>query len=155
VRIGSSSSDWFTVEQGVPQGAPLLMILFQIPLNLLLNAIQESWLGANIGNTQIGCPTSADDIGMVTTGQTQMQGLVDIAHGYSIKWRFKFSSHKCMVLVYGDNQEQCTITLGNELLQQVSLAKYLGTMMGTRKNMDAAVYEKRLTDSHKIIYSFL
>lgn len=154
VKLGKNVSDWFPVQQGVHQGAPFSMILFQIHINPLLNKIISSGLGAKIGNIPIGCPTSADDMAIITLSEANMQQLVDISYAFSIKWRFGFSSPKCMVLVYGDTVVS-SVTLGTEILQQVLSAKHLGTILVTVKNADVVEYERRLTEARKTVYSFL
>ncbi len=61
VRIGGITSDWFDVKQGVHQGAPFSMLLFEIFINPMLEELKASRFGACIADIPAACPRFADD----------------------------------------------------------------------------------------------
>ncbi len=65
VLIGGERSDWFTVGQGVHQGAPLSMLLFIIYIDPLLVELKQSNVGAHIADHNITCPAFADDVALL------------------------------------------------------------------------------------------
>ncbi len=61
MRIGGNTSDWFEVKQGVHQGAPFSMLLFEIFINPMLEELKASRFGACIADIPAACPRFADD----------------------------------------------------------------------------------------------
>ncbi len=66
VKTGSEMSNWFTIGQGVHQGAPMSMLLFQIFFNPLIKELRNLKIGAKILNIDVPCTAFADDLDMIT-----------------------------------------------------------------------------------------
>ena len=65
VKWNNSTSESFRQELGVRQGAKLSTVLYKRYNNTLLQALERSNLGANIGNIHVVASTCADDIAIL------------------------------------------------------------------------------------------
>ena len=101
VRWNGSHSDRFYILRGTRQGSLLSPYLFNIFINDLLNELESSNIGLNIGNAMFNCVTYADDITLLSASATGLQTLIDKCVAYSRKWRFKFNPRKSKCLVIG------------------------------------------------------
>ena len=63
--IGGTTGEWFVPKRGVHQGAPFSMNLYQVFINDLLRKLKENRFGVGIGNIDVTCPTSADDVAII------------------------------------------------------------------------------------------
>ena len=91
----------FYILRGTRQGSLQSPYLFNICINDLLNELESSNIGLNIGNTMYNCVTYADDITLLSASATGLQTLIDKYVAYSRKWRFKCNPRKSKCLVIG------------------------------------------------------
>ncbi len=70
IKIGSKLSEWFQIKQGVHQGAPMSMLLFQLYINPLLKELKQSGKGAMVTNINVNVPSFADDMGIAQSSCT-------------------------------------------------------------------------------------
>jgi hypothetical protein len=158
IKIGNQVSDWFSVKQGVHQGAPLSMLLFEIFFDPLLVELLELNIGAHIGDINVSCPTSADDMALAALSGHALQSMVTVAYNYSCKWRFCFSPPKCICLTFGgigDRPENNQIRLGQSLLNTSSAEKHLGTVLTPSVSNDWDYIEKRIQKVRHQVYGFM
>ncbi len=73
VKVCGSLSEWFTINKGVQQGAPLSMMLFQVFMNHVIKEIKCMKIGAGISNIHLPCPTLADDLSLIVLSIYVMQ----------------------------------------------------------------------------------
>ncbi len=66
ISLGKVKSDWFGVEQGVHQGGPMSMTLFQIFIDDLLIEMLDSGFGMTVYDIPVACPTYADDCCLIS-----------------------------------------------------------------------------------------
>ena len=78
VRIGSKTSDWFSVSSGVRQGDPVAPFLFVVALDFVMrHAIQDQTTGLAISSTKNICDLIyADDIALVSDTFTNLQPMI-------------------------------------------------------------------------------
>ena len=62
VKSQGLTSDWFPILQGTRQGQCISPHLYLVFINDLMNTIVENSFSLNMGNIYCGCPTSADDM---------------------------------------------------------------------------------------------
>ncbi len=72
-------SDWFTIGQGVHQGVPMSMLLFQIFFSPLIKEIRNIKIWAKILNMDVPCTAFADDLDMITLSIPAIQIMVNKA----------------------------------------------------------------------------
>ena len=142
VQVAGKLSDSFEAEQGIHQGAPMSMFLYEIAVNNLLKELNCSIYGANILECKIACPAFADDITLMSVSLEGMQQLVSMAYMYSKKWRFSFNPDKCKLLVFGKTIKNVKLKLGNYCIKQVSCDRHLGTILSCNaKDQDKYINE--------------
>ncbi len=155
VLIGGEKSDWFTVGQGVHQGAPMSMLLFNLYMNPLLLELKVSNVGAHIADENVRCPAFADDVALLALSERSLQMLVDIAFVYNNKWRFTFNAKKSYYMVFGKGPNNGKVVLGNNDLKEVNEIKHLGTILKNDIGTDVDFIQSKITSGRRATYAVL
>jgi cytidine deaminase len=79
VKWDSLTSEKFCVQRGTMQGAKLSTKLHKVCHNSLLEIVENSGLGANIGNIRVPTTTCADDTAIIATSTHQLQAILEQA----------------------------------------------------------------------------
>ena len=80
----------FSISQGTGQGRILAPFMYKVYLNSLLNEVSEHNFAICISGMKLSAPSFADDISLLVLYPTFLQHLINIAHEYSLKWRYEF-----------------------------------------------------------------
>ena len=96
-----STSRSSPILQGVRQGALLSPLLYALFINDLLKELEDSQLGVHINSTFCGSPTYADDMTLVASSASGLQGMLDITTRYAYKWQYTFNTIKSKIMVFG------------------------------------------------------
>jgi hypothetical protein len=155
VKIGGRTSQWFTISQGVHQGAPLSMLLFQIFMNPLIKELRSMKLGARICDINITCPTLADDLAIVALTLFAMQKMLNTCLQFSRRWRFLFNALKSYLLCYGKSNADVNVYLDGEVIAKVKSSKHVGTLLVTKGGKDNDFTETKIASARRCIYSFI
>ncbi len=94
MKIGGRLTQWLTISQGVHQGAPLSMMLFQVFMNPVIKEIKCMKIVAGISNIHLPCPTLADHLSLIALSIYAMQRMLNTALYFSKKWRFEFNPQR-------------------------------------------------------------
>ena len=131
VRIGTTLSDEFTTENGVPQGAVISVTLFL----LAINNIQEYIL------PPVQCTLFADDLTIfikgsnIKTSQKIMQQTLDNLVLFANTEGFKISISKSQTINFNrkrKKKEEIILKVGNEIIKNVKEVKILGLIFDSR-----------------------
>jgi hypothetical protein len=68
--------------QGIRQGAKLSTALYKRYNNNILNALDRSNMGAEIGNIRVVAPTCADDIALLVSSQSEAQAWFTLSNAF-------------------------------------------------------------------------
>ena len=106
VRWNGSSSDKFSVSNGVRQGAVSSPIFFSLYINDLFTILRNSGLGCRLYNIYFGCFGYADDLFLLSASRSGLQAMVDICDRFAKARNLKFSTSvdpsksktKCIIL---------------------------------------------------------
>ena len=79
--------DPFPVSQGVHQGSVLSTDLCKLYINPLLNQIEDSGIGMQIGTIPCSAPTCADDVSLIADSEKNLQILIEFKA--QLKFRFQ------------------------------------------------------------------
>ena len=101
VLINGKRSSWFSVTQGVHQGAPMSLWLYSIFINDLIVDVKNAGHGATLFDMNIPCVAYADDLALVSTSHSALQALLRVAYLHSKTWKYEFNATKCEVVIYG------------------------------------------------------
>jgi hypothetical protein len=131
VRIGTLLSDWFHTNCGVPQGAILSPILFDIFVDDIakdINALQD---GVTLGDRRVSCLLYADDIVLLSNSAAGLQRMLDVCQKFAEKARFKFNISKCNIVVFSrDTTLRPELRLNDKPVQYAASYVYLGVEFG-------------------------
>ena len=100
VNLDKLDSTEIRIRKGVKQGCPLSPLMFNLCMNPLLNALQDSNKGYRIGNKVISAQAYADDIILFSESRQGMAGLLDIVERFVAYARLTINPQKCRSLSY-------------------------------------------------------
>ena len=110
--------------------------------------------GVKFCGMSINAIAFADDITIIAKCKTDLQYLIDMAHRYSVKWQFKFNPKKCMVLIYGtDQQRDMEIMLGKDKISISDCEPHLGSVLATTPKLAQDFLHKRIQACQKVCYA--
>ena len=75
VRWKGTAMDPFAVSQGVRQGGVLSTDLYKLCINPLLDQIEDSGIGMQIGTIPCSAPTCADDVSLIADSEKKSPNL--------------------------------------------------------------------------------
>lgn len=142
VRYGNDNSAEFNADQGIHQGSPMSMFLFQIYVNELLHEINSKHSSVKCVGVKIGAIAFADDIAILANSIEGLQLLVNSAYQYSKKWRFVFNPSKCSIVAFG-KESNVQIKIGAENVKSVKKDNHLGVVLTDKSEcVEEAILEK-------------
>jgi hypothetical protein len=154
VRLMDKFGDQFQVKQGVGQGKILSTHNYKVYINNLLNLLQGSGCGANIGPVYLGCPTCADDIVLLANTPTDMQALLNIVYSYSTRERYEIHPDKSRCIAYASKFPP-TFYLNGCAIQQSSSLTHLGVDRHHNDSMADTFIEERISLGRRTAYSLM
>ena len=78
---------------------------YKIYINSVLNTLEESDLGVNLGPIHVGVSCVADDVYLLTDNQVKLQGQLDIAQDYGKLYRISYDASKTVISVVGSKKD--------------------------------------------------
>ena len=70
----------------------------------LIKDLEASGYGICVFNTNLGTPTVADDMVLVSFSKYGLEQMLIICHKYFLKWRYEYNASKCSVIVFNELQ---------------------------------------------------
>jgi hypothetical protein len=134
VVVDGAHSDWVHVDSGVPQGTVLGPLLFLAHINDLPTTIQSQ------------CRLFADDCLLYRPIHSEQDQLIlqeDLQQlqQWADKWGMRFNASKCQLLRISRSTRSLErfYTINNQILEQVSSAKYLGVLLNDQLKWDSHI----------------
>jgi hypothetical protein len=153
VRLGSELSEPFTPLQGIHQGAPCSMLMFEVYDNELLIELQTCVPAIKVCKTTVNGAAYADDITLIAVSKASLQTLFDIAYRYSKKWQFQYNPNKCAVLIYGkDGTKDQEVYIGQHKLHVSNKEPHLGLVLATEDKYEVEYIKGRIAECKAICY---
>ena len=153
MKWGSSYSRYFSVSNGVRQGAISSPTLFSVYLNGLIVKLRDSGMGCYIGTLFMGCLGYADDILLLSGSRTGLQVMVDLCAKFAKQKSLKFSTNpnpeksktKCVIFSkkLSDRIQVAPIILNDNPLPWVPQVKHLGNVLQNDNSMKVDCNLKR------------
>ena len=153
VRWNGSSSEKFSVSNGVRQGAVSSPIFFSLYINDLFKLLRISRLGCRLYNIFLGCFGYADDLFLLSASRSGLQAMVDICAKFAKKMNLKFSTSldpsksktKCIMFSkkLRDRQNVAPVLLNGDPLPWVEEVKHLGNILESDNSMARDITIKR------------
>ena len=144
----------FELNSGVLQGSKLGPILFLVFINDLLIDLQQSGLGANIGDILITCLGFADDIVLVSESPENLQILINKCETWAKENGMEFNTKKCKVMVFNGPSFGHHFTMYDEELSIVDFYKYLGFVISSKNqtNLYISHFKNALEKAEKRLH---
>ena len=150
VRVGSFKSFLVTALQGVHQGAPMSMLKYQLNGNKLLKELLDSDNGVFIGDLCVTCCAFADDTVVMAKSRAELQAKLNIAVSHSNNWRYDYNARKCVVIVFGkDNNPETKLFLGSQELTCIESHEHVGTLLSNSDKQTTNYCKKRITECQR------
>ena len=126
-------SDFFTINNGVKQGAVLSTVLYCVYTNDLYHELRRSNIGCSVGQNYAGIVGYADDIFLLSPSLDGLQKMLRVCEMYAEKHNLKFSTDinptksktKCMAFCSKERNLPKLTLCGNDL-PWVGSGKHLG-----------------------------
>ena len=153
VKVDGKLSEGFEAGQGVHQGAPWSMYLFQKLYDKLIRSLKDSNCNAQIGHLKTGVPTFADDLSVVCLHKPVLQAQLDKIYAFSRKWRLTFNPSKSVLLVFG--KDQCSdldIHLGRSIIKPQSSDEHMGVFIGLDMDQEKKYIQKRIQKARQAFF---
>lgn len=133
VTWNNEVSDFFSISNGVKQGAVLSAVLYCVYTNELFQKLRRSNIGCSIGQNYVGVVGYADDIFLLSPSIDGLQKMLYICEVFANDHNLKFSTDpnpslsktKCLVFSKKENDLPKLKLCGNEL-PWVKVGKHLG-----------------------------
>ena len=132
VRWGNTISSSFKVGNGVKQGGILSPVLFNIYIDKLSIALNDTAIGGKIGGQLLNHLCYSDDMCLISISSSGMQQLLDVYHSFSIEHSLLYNETKSYSLCFKHNSikfERSGFYLGEMLIPKVTQYKYLGVII--------------------------
>ena len=94
VKINDNFIEWFKVNMGVKQGCVLLLTLFSVYVNDLVDAIKNLRCGVSFKDINISILLYADDIALIASNEIDLQRMLNVLSEWSNKWRIGVNEKK-------------------------------------------------------------
>ena len=126
------SEEW-KINNGVRQGGVLSGLLFNVYINSLIEKISSLKQGCKIGIHSSNIIAYADDIVLLAPSKKALQMLLEeaVKESHDMDLEFNSNKSKYMVFRYQASKKSCNCSLeiGNSVLEQVNSFKYLGFIL--------------------------
>ena len=147
VRSNGFISSWFPILQGTRQGGVISPQLYLVFINDLLNKLVCSQYGLTVYGLNCTCPTSADDMVLLSLSKTGLQELMDICLEYSCTYRYTYNAKKSSVIVTNEKSSRNKLSgdqrwlLGNDTVNEHDSYTHLGVLFIKNGELSQVVKE--------------
>lgn len=135
----------FTTSVGVKQGGPLSPRLFSLYIEDIIEIIEQTKIGIEIGNIKLDIILYADDMTLIANTKSGMQKLLKIVERFGLQMEVKFNGSKTQMIIFNKELKksrwslihdkwQNKLKLNNEVIEEVKAIKYLGSMIEQKNN---------------------
>ena len=151
VRWDKEHSRFFTIKNGVKQGAILSAVLYCVYTNELFLILRKRRIGCFIEDTYVGAVGYADDLLLMAPSLDGLQEMLKVCEKYAAEHNLKFSTDpnprksktKCMAFLLKNRELRNLKLCGNEL-PWVNTGKHLGMRLDNGSDIfQRDILEKR------------
>jgi len=153
VKWNNDVGPTYTALQGIRQGAKASPELYKCYNNGLLNTLEASRTGMNIGNIYVGAPTVADDVALIADNPTDLAAALQVVHGINSKDRVNINSKKSEIVLFNCPRKQHkSWRMGDNEIFETNKTTHLGITRDTSLKQNI---EDRIITGRKTLYSLL
>ncbi|CAC5399980.1 unnamed protein product [Mytilus coruscus] len=157
VKWNNHISKRFQIKQGVRQGGILSTHFYKSYIQDLPIELEKRAPGLSIGLEYFGSLVCADDIVLMSTDETEIQVIFDIAYKYSCEHRYNIHPQKSTLIKTERTKSKyqpVIIKLGNEAIQTDNQATHFEIIRAS-KNESRINIQEHISIARKTLYSFI
>ncbi|MES9903493.1 MAG: reverse transcriptase domain-containing protein [Sedimenticola sp.] len=154
VKWAGELSGSFAIGQGVRQGGVLSTELYKVYINSLLEELEQNSVGLHIGNIYIGCPTCADDVALLSTSQSELQTMLNVACRYSKQHRYMLHPSKSKVITTSKSSSNEKWTVYDNDISASEQTVHLGLIRAASGESNLNISE-RISLARRTMYSLI
>ena len=145
----------FSVLQGVRQGGVLSPMLYTLYIDDLIKQLRNRKLGCALKGLYVGVLAFADDLALLSNDPSELQEMLEIAHQYTLDWRYKINPNKSAILVINGCQfsPDHLWHLDGKPVAEVSSHKHLGITRTCDPHYDHAA--DAITKGYRAFYALV
>lgn len=149
VRVvwNNNFSEWFSIVNGVKQGAIISPILFCVYFDNLLLELQRVGVGCYIGRWFIGALAYADDVALLAPTPSALRRLIAVCENYAAKFHVTFNAAKSKCIFISKKRRTIdslpVFTLNGNLIEYVDSWPHLGHIVNSKLSDDDDVMNRR------------
>ena len=144
-------SDYFSVVNGVKQGAVLSPVLFCVYIDDLLISLSKAGVGCYVGPFFVGALAYADDVVIIAPTPTAMRKLLSVCEDYACEYHISFNAlkSKCLVVVPRSKRfmveylKDCTFYVQGKPIEFVKSFSHLGHIINVNLTDDEDIIHRR------------
>lgn len=129
VKFGQEIGEWFATTIGTRQGDPLSPSTFIIYLERMMDGIQDNGTGISVQGERINNLRFADDIDLIEESCERLRKSVDALEAAGRNAGLRINVGKTKTMVFGQEDIESEITLGNNKIDNVKEFIYLGSLL--------------------------
>ena len=134
--------------------------MYKVYINPALDAFEDSTLGVWLGPINVSVTGVADDNYLMSDSQSKLQGLIDIAEHYGIRYKIKYGAAKTKITVVGSQIDMTYYSdttpwrMGGDVVKVVENNDHLGQIV-SGLNQEVKNVDGSLTKGRKSLYGLL
>ena len=162
VQWNNCHSNWFSICNGVKQGATMSPILFCIYFDNLLLELKREGAGCHIGNMFIGALAYADDVVLLAPTASALRRMLAVCEHYAIRYKVTFNAAKSKCILIGNKRRavcsRSQFTLNGDIVEYVDSWPHLGHIINSKLTDDDDILNRRCTmfgQINRVICNFI
>ena len=135
VLFNGTSSEWFSVTNGVKQGGVLSPTLFGVYVDGMLKKLEVSGYGCYVGLMYCGCFGYADDLLLCAPSLHSLRKMITICERYAMEFNIIFNGQKSKTMCFGYYAcQQPMVYVNGDVVPVVTKMDYLGHTIVNNNN---------------------
>ena len=133
VKWRNTTSEFFTVRNGVKQGGVISPVLFTLYIDTLLNRLEEKGVGCWVAGQYCGAFAYADDVILLAPSRSALVSMLHTCSEFSNEFDVIFNAAKTKLLLYGV-RDIAPVPFMQSTIEVVPHDKHLGVPIGQSHN---------------------
>ena len=154
VRINGSFGPNFAVQQGVGQGRILSTLEYKIYLNPLLHSLENLGAGCELGHSQAGHPTCADDIILAANNSSAQQLQLSVVSNFAKTSRYEIHPGKSKTILHRAPDGN-TLAMDDCLIPEVQSLTHLGIDRYSDSMCPDQLIDDKIKSARKAAYALM
>ena len=123
-------------------------------MNDLIQELRKCSFGAKIRNFHTPSPSYRDDLSTISLWKPGLNGMLDIAHEHSKKWRYDFSAEKRLCMIWGeDEMPNMPVKLGEAEIKIVRTCRHMTITLANDRKIEEESYKDPIGAAQNTVFA--